>query len=78
VITTIKDDSTTSQIWTTSLPRGSASWQKADIPSEWQLFDIAHDAGLFVVVGQQLKGHLIPVLATSTDAINWQEVPFAQ
>lgn len=67
------------QIWTTAIPRRSEAWQRADIPEDWDLRDIAYHDGLFVAVGQRRQGaNLFPVIATSTDSVSWQQAAISQ
>jgi hypothetical protein len=78
VVTSAEDDSSP-QIWTTALPRSSASWQSVEMPADWHIFDLTYGAGVFVVVGargQELN--VTALIATSTDGLNWQEASISQ
>jgi hypothetical protein len=74
VVITSAEDYGSSHSWTMALPRSSESWQSADFPADWHLYDIAYGNGLFVVVGARGEElSVTTVLATSTDGVDWQE-----
>jgi len=69
-----------SQIWARALPTGSGPWQNATVPTDWVVRNMAYGSGVFVIVREHLfgSGAQLPLIATSTDGLDWKEATISQ